>query len=258
MHMHMTRLSGSRAGAAHRLLSAAIAGLALAAGACDDEDDALTGTAAPRTFTVRVEAVSAPNTLSTTRASGTIPLSPGAYAVFRGTDPMFAVGARADAGTERIAEDGFPMTKVASLAAVTGVRGGLFESPGGPDNGPALFAGESATFTVTASPGDRLQLQTMFVQSNDWFYAFGEGGLALFDGATPLSGNVTARLVLYDAGSEEDTAPGTGAFQKPVQEPTATNVGPADNDTAIRLASTTGFAAPPAASVIRVTVTPQP
>jgi len=114
---------------------------------------------------------------------GTVPLSPGAWAVFSGSDPAFTVGANADEGTERIAEDGFPGpplplgTKSTLLAAAAGVRrSGVFQSPGGPDNGPVIFAGETATFTILASPGDRLQFETMFVQSNDWFYGFGGGG----------------------------------------------------------------------------------
>ena len=234
-------------------LAAAFAALVLAA--CGDDDG---GPAAERAFTVRVENVSAPNTVATARANGTVPLSPGAYAVFTGANPLFTAGQRADAGTERIAEDGFPMTKAGALAGLSGVRSGTFEAPGGPDNLPALAAGEAATFTVTAAPGARLQMETMFVQSNDWFYAFAGEGLALFDGSTPVSGDVTGRLVLYDAGTEEDTAPGTGPNQKPAQDPQATNVGPADDDPAIRLASTNPFTVPATAAVIRVTVTPQP
>ena len=34
-----------------------------------------------------------------------MPLSPGAWAVFQGDNPMFTVGAKADSGTELIAED---------------------------------------------------------------------------------------------------------------------------------------------------------
>jgi hypothetical protein len=135
----------------------------------------------------------------------------------------------------------------------------VFQSPGGPDAGPAIAAGETATFTITASPGDRLQIETMFVQSNDWFYGFGGGGLALFSGRTPVSGDVTAQLVLYDAGTEADTPPGTGPSQKPAQPPTATNVGAAES-VPIRPASERHptFTIPATASVIRVTITPQP
>ncbi|MEO7473942.1 MAG: DUF3179 domain-containing (seleno)protein, partial [Gemmatimonadales bacterium] len=189
---------------------------------CSDNDPT---SAATTTFTVTVQNVSTPGLLATARAGGTIPVSPGAYAVFTGSNPMFTGGSTADAGTERIAEDGFPEMKDGMLATATTVtQHGLFEAPGGPDSGPAIFAGETATFTFDASPGQRLQLEAMFVQSNDWFYAFGNGGLDLFDGTTPISGDVTAQLALYDAGTEEDTAPGTGDFQKPLQDPAATNV----------------------------------
>ncbi|MBA3893340.1 MAG: spondin domain-containing protein [Gemmatimonadales bacterium] len=232
-------------------LLTATKGLALAG--CDDDDTA------PRvtTFTVTVQDVSTPGLLATDRAGGTVPLSPGAYAVFTGSNPLFASGSAADEGTELVAEDGFPETKDAMLDAAANVsQHGIFESPGGPDAGPAIFAGETATFTVDASPGDRLQFESMFVQSNDWFFAFSDGGIDLFEGDTPISGDVTDRLALYDAGTEEDTAPGTGADQKPVQDPAATNVGAPDDDTAIRLASTSEFAIPATAAVIRVTVTP--
>ena len=212
----------------------------------------------PRPFTVTVSNVSSPNTVATARAMGTVPLSPPAYAVFSGTDPMFVPGQMANLGTERIAEDGFPDEMLAILSAASNVSmSGAQPSPGGPDNGPALFAGESATFTVMARPGDRLQLETMFVQSNDWFYGFTDGGLALFDGDEPVSGDVTARLAVYDAGTEEDTAPGTGPNQKPVQDPMATDVGP-DESVPVRTAAERhpGFAIPANSSVIRVTVTP--
>lgn len=248
--MHMTQLLA---------LAGTGTGLALALAACDNT----LAPATPHTFTVTVANVSTPGTLATDRAMGTVPLSPGAFAVFTGSDPAFTPGSTADVGTERIAEDGFPGpplplgTKSTLLAAAPNVtQSGVFQSPGGPDNGPAIATGETATFTITASPGQRLQFETMFVQSNDWFYAFGNGGLPLFSGNTPVRGDVTGQLVLYDAGTEQDTPPGAGPYQKPVQDPMATNVGPADPNTKIRLASTDGFPIPATSAVIRVTITP--
>ena len=229
------------------------------------EDNGTQPQARMTTFTVMVQNVSQPNLLSTDRAMGTVPLSPGAFAVFSGSDPAFTAGAPADEGTERIAEDGFPGpplplgTESTLLAGAAGVRSsGVFQSAGGPDNGPALFAGETTTFTVTASPGDLLQLETMFVQSNDWFYAFGDGGLALFNGGTAISGDVTSQLVLYDAGTEQDTPPGTGPNQKPAQAPMATNVGPSESVPIQRAADRhPSFNIPATARVIQVTITPQ-
>ena len=100
------------------------------------------------------------------------------------------------------------------------------------------------------------------LQENDWFYGF--EGLSLFDGDEPISGNVTDRLDLYDAGTEQDARPGhgpkepPGPVQKPVQDPMATDVG-TDESVPIRLAEERhpDFDIPDASEVIEVTITPQ-
>ena len=94
--------------------------LALLGGtACDKIDDLDLERDAKKatTFTVRVENVSQPHTLDVERLNGIVPLSPGAFAVYPGkaypgTNPMFLIGSPADEGTERIAEDGFPMMEI--------------------------------------------------------------------------------------------------------------------------------------------------
>ena len=212
----------------------------------------------PTTFTVRVENVSQPNTLEVERLNGIVPLSPGAFAVYSKINPMFLPGTTADEGTENIAEDGFPMLEAKSLMNNPLVKmSGTFKSPGGPGDNAALLPGESATFTITAMPGDQLNIETMFVQSNDWFYGFGDNGLDLFHGNTPISADVTEYLVLYDAGTEEDTAPGTGPFQKPVQP--GPDTGPEDNFKLIAPARERHpeFMIPANNKVIRVTISPQ-
>lgn len=237
--------------------------LPLVALGCDSSDDE------PTQFSVTIENVSTPGTVDTDRAMGAVPLSPSAWAVFSGADPMFTVGQLASEGTARIAEDGFADAMAAQLTAAPNVSAsGVETSPGGADMGPALFpalggeAAESVTFTVSASPGDRLQVETMFVQSNDWFYAFSGGGLALFDGDDPVSGDVTSRLSVYDAGTEEDTAPGTGPtmlpgpVQKPVQPADASNFGTDESVPVATAASRHSFVIPANGRVIRVTVTP--
>ena len=59
----------------------------------------------------------------------------------------------------------------------------------------------------------------MLANSNDWFFAAGQDGLALFDAdGNPLSGDITADIRLYDAGTEEEdpatiaTAPDGGTI----------------------------------------------
>ncbi|WP_049997988.1 ferritin-like domain-containing protein [Halococcus sediminicola] len=210
-----------------------------------------------RMFSVSVENVSRPSTLDTDRAMGAVPLSPPVWAVFTGDNPAFTPGEAANAGTEIVAEDGFPDELAGTLANAENVtESGVAPSPGGSLETPALGPGESVEFAFSAVPGEHLTFETMFVQSNDWFYTF--DGLSLFDGDQPIAGDVTSAVELYDAGTEADTAPGTGPDQKPVQDPEAMDVGPTE-DEPVQLAAERhpDFDIPDASEVIRVTVTPQ-
>ena len=70
--------------------------------------------------------------------------------------------------------------------------------------GPA-GPGAAYEFTVEAYPGQYLTFATMFVQSNDWIFAPGEEGIALFDmDGNPLGGDITDQIFLWDAGTEEN------------------------------------------------------
>jgi hypothetical protein len=207
-------------------------------------------------FTATVENVSGPGTIDSERAMGAVPLSPPVYAVYSGDNPAFTVGESASEGTEIVTEDGFPMVLAQTLAGAENVSASdVAPSPGGSLETPALGPGESVEFEFSAAPGDHFTMETMFVQSNDWFYGF--EGLALFDGNEPVSGDVTGEIGVYDAGTEADTAPGTGPDQKPVQDPEAMDVGPAE-DEPIRLAAERhpDFTIPADEDVIRVTITP--
>jgi hypothetical protein len=141
-----------------------------------------------------------------------------------------------------------------SLTNIDAEDKGEFSAPGGA-NGPVIGSGESTTFTFEAGPDDKLQIMTMFGNSNDWFYAFGDGGLDLFDGDDAVDGDVTSKLQLYDAGTEQDEMPGLGTFQKP-DHPTTINVGPVDAVNTIKVATSrhTTFIIPPTSGVIKVTV----
>jgi hypothetical protein len=100
----------------------------------------------------------------------------------------------------------------------------------------------------------KLNLMLMFGQSNDWFYAPDRGGIALFDkNGGPLSGDVTSRILLWDAGTEVNQEPGVGADQAPRQK--APNTGAYERDV-VRKAKGSPFYSK-TSQLFRITVTPQ-
>ncbi len=110
--------------------------------------------------------------------------------------------------------------------------------------------------TFSAEPGDRLSFASMFGQSNDLFYAFGDAGLALFDAmGTPVTGDVTGSVNLWDAGTEANQWPGVGPDQAPRQA--GPDTGAADPIATVRPVSD-GFRYPPTDHVIRVTLSVMP
>ena len=129
---------------------------------------------------------------------------------------------------------------------------GIFDTPEGDDNpGPAL-PGKAYAFTFMAGPGERLSFASMFGQSNDLFYAPGEGGLALFDEMDmPVIGDVTDVVHLYNAGTEIDQPIGEGPDQAPRQS--GPNTGAPDPDDIVRLAD--DDAIPPVDAVVRLALT---
>ena len=146
-------------------------------------------------------------------------LAPGVYASHTGSGVMFTAGMPASAGLEAMAEDGNPMELAGEVMGADGVHAsGHFAVPmGGAGPAPAM-PGQAYEFTVAGRPGDYLSFTTMFVQSNDLFYAPDENGIALFpDGARPFSGDVTDMVMLWDAGTELNERPGSGLNQAPRQ-----------------------------------------
>src|SRR5262249_1030302 len=90
------------------------------------------------------------------------------------------------------------------------------------------WPGDTFEFKVTAKPGERLTIATMFAQSNDLFYAPKEEGIALFDASgKPVAGDITSQILLWDAGTEVNEEPGLGPNQAPLQP--APNTGPAEH-----------------------------
>ena len=87
--------------------------------------------------------------------------------------------------------------------------GGQFIPDGKDAAGPA-FPGESFTIQFHAGKGHRLSFGTMYGASNDLFYGPSGEGIALFDGTTPTTGDITGLISLWDAGTEVNHAPASG------------------------------------------------
>jgi len=75
--------------------------------------------------------------------------------------------------------------------------------------GPA-FPGHSFTFSFHAGPNHKLSFATMYGLSNDGFYAPGEEGINLYSGGSPVSGDITSDITLWDAGTQVNQMPGPG------------------------------------------------
>ncbi|MGD8427312.1 MAG: spondin domain-containing protein [Balneolaceae bacterium] len=164
----------------------------------------------------------------------TVPISPGAFAVYSGSNPIFTAGQQApDNGIEGIAEDGSPNMLGTALQSEEKVsESGVYSMPdAGSEAGP-LFPGHTFTFTFSAEEGDMLTFASMYGQSNDIFFSPAEAGIDLFSNGTPTTGDVTNQILLWDAGTETNEEPGIGSNQAPRQS--APNTGPADSDTNVR------------------------
>ena len=129
----------------------------------------------------------------------------------------------------------FEVTIENVVAAKGLISSGVFNTPVGADAPGPLPSGSAYEATFSAGIGSRLHFATMFVQSNDLFYGPDEDGILLYDDqGQPVTGDVTSMVQLWDAATEADEEPGTGANQAPRQG--GADVGPADPDGTVRLA----------------------
>lgn len=188
-----------------------------------------------RTYTVTIAAISTDRTLALPDGGMTrAPVAPGAYAIVADGTRMFEPEKSAPGGLEPLAEDGNAEAFIAALKGLSGVRETGMFIPGQP-------------FQVSVSPGERLVFAAMFVQSNDLFLAPSPEGLAFPENG---SADATASVMLWDAGTEVNEAPGAGPNQAPRQK--APNTGPAENGKVLPVAD--GFVYPTVDRVIRLTI----
>jgi hypothetical protein len=181
----------------------------------------------PTRFTVRVENVSTPGGMTASNGQKfPFALSPGMFVLSEKSAALFTEGKPARPnGLEMQAEDGDPSGLVTSLMAMhhSSNLHGVFNTPVGVMATGPIRPGDSYEFTLTVAPGMKLFMTQMFGQSNDWFYAPGPNGIALFDTrGNPVSGDITDQFYLWDAGTEKDEEIGIGPNQGPRQKGTNT------------------------------------
>ena len=109
--------------------------------------------------------------------------------------------------------------------------------------------GSSYEFSFDAEEGEYLSFATMLVQTSDLFLSPGEMGIALFTNGTPMSGDITSKVMLYDAGTEVNEMPGVG-----IHQPARLNGGD-DEGGNVRIVND-GFTYPSVSETVRITITP--
>ena len=198
-------------------------------------------------FTVRIENVS----------GGTDPviLGPGVALVHAGSAPIYSPGSSdRGMGLEALAEDAMPGQLASALSAKVGFEPVVFSTPEGTFGEGPILPGYAYRFVVHGAPGTYVSFATMFVASNDLFYAPSAHGVPLFgEYGAPLMGDLTRKVMLWDAGTEANEEPGMGPNQPLAQS--GPNMGPADPDSTVRLVND-GYQYPDVAAAIRVTMQP--
>jgi hypothetical protein len=211
--------------------------------------------APPIRFIIRVENISNGEVLKLSNGkSAPFVSAPVLWVIHDGsTNPIFT-GGKPDAGQglELLAETGDPSERVKSLSGKTGIVavGAAARPVGATADGP-LTPGQWYEFEVTARPGQLISTAWMFGQSNDLFYS-NDRAIALFDASgQPKSGEMTAQLALWDAGTEVNEEPGLGPNQGPRQ--TTPNAGIAERQGIARVRDK--YTYPRIGDVLRMTIT---
>jgi len=184
--------------------------------------------ATPTKFTVRVENISNPEGYAASNGERwPFALSPGMFVLNSRKSMLFTEGKPASMGLQSQAEDGDPTGLINSLVSMHHAANlhGVFNTPIGMMGPGPIRPGSSYQFSLMASPGMKLSMTMMNGQSNDEFYAPDENGIALFDGkGNPISGDITTKFILWDAGTEVNQELGIGADQGPRQKAINTGI----------------------------------
>ena len=212
--------------------------------------------AGPTTFTIRVENVSKGEVLKLSTGKTAPFVAAPTFWVLHTTveNPIFTSGRpETGNGLEQLAETGNPEGLVKYVSAESGIAavGANARPVGATADGP-LTPGQAYEFEVSAAPGQSLSLAWMFGQSNDLFYS-NDRPIALFVGGEPVAGDLTARLSLWDAGTEVNEEPGLGPSQAPRQK--SPEAGTSERQSVAHVRDRYSY--PRTGDVLRLTVTPK-
>ena len=90
------------------------------------------------------------------------------------------------------------------------VESGTFKGTGTP---PVILPGQSVSFSFSAAKNQRLTFATMYGWSNDLFFAPANPGIKLYnDDGTPITGDVSAQIKLWDNGTRVNQTPGMSCY----------------------------------------------
>lgn len=211
-------------------------------------------------FTVRVDNIAHKALRVSTGDSADMQLSPVAWVVHRGPNPLFTPGEiDRGIGLKPLAESGRPAPLLLSIANMKSPDVhlvGFESSPLGAPRPGMLNAGQSYEFEIEARPGHRLSLVMMLAESNDGLIATGPAAIDLFDGGRAISGDVTSRLSLWDAGTEVNEDPGLGPNTGRKQG--APHAGDPERNPVRPIAEAEyGKAWPPVGRIVRITIVPK-
>lgn len=102
------------------------------------------------------------------------------------------------------------------------VQSGTFKGAGTP---PVIFPGQSVSFTISAAKSQRLSFATMYGWSNDLFFAPANPGIQLYnDDGSPVTGDVSAQIRLWDNGTRVNQAPGMNVTHPGTAESAGKNI----------------------------------
>jgi hypothetical protein len=102
------------------------------------------------------------------------------------------------------------------------VESGIFMGAGTP---PVILPGESVSFSFSAAKNQRLTFATMYGWSNDLFFAPANPGIKLYnDDATPITGDVSSQIKLWDNGTRANQVPGMTVTHPGTAEATQKNI----------------------------------